>query len=174
MSGNFIIAMTVSCALHAAPLNASPWSGQKLDKIEYAEKPLALSQIINAEFKESHFTLSSWFQMSFDNSSFIDSRLNGVQALKTRFTHVRFMNTNMAGAKCTLCLFENVTFANVRLDGSRFLTSTFRNTSFVNSDLSRVDFINSTFENCTLDQNTANTAHPELLKKWKLQVKAEQ
>lgn len=171
MSGTFIITMTVSCALHAALLNASPWSGQKLDKIEYSEKPLALSQVINAEFKESHFTLSSWFQMSFDNSSFIDSRLNGVQALKTRFGDVRFTNSNMAGFKCNLCLYENVSFTNVRLDGSRFLASTFRNTSFVNSDLSRVDFINSTFENCTLDPNTAKTIHPGLLKKWKLQVK---
>ncbi|CAE80647.1 pentapeptide repeat-containing protein [Bdellovibrio bacteriovorus] len=170
-SGCLFIALLYSKMALAASLSASPWSGQKMIKLEYNEKPLAYSQVINTTFLDSSLAQNTWMQIALTNSRFLNTRLSGTQASKSEFSDLVFENSDLSGFKCTLCTFINTTFKNSNLDGAHFLAGSFKNTHFVDSNLSRVDFVSTRFENCSVDSKTAKTVHPAMLIKWKIPVK---
>ncbi|WP_291516317.1 pentapeptide repeat-containing protein [Bdellovibrio sp. ArHS] len=167
----FIFTLTVAQSSSGLTLSASPLSGKSHPEFDYSEKPLGLSQIINAQFTKSSFILNNWFQMSFKNVTWTDTTLVGTRAMKVDFDSVEFKNANLSGFKCQHCAIKNSIFENVKMDGARFLGAVFINTHFKNADLRRVDFISSTFTNCTLDSASAKFLSAEKIRKWNLQVK---
>ncbi|KYG69969.1 hypothetical protein AZI85_14805 [Bdellovibrio bacteriovorus] len=167
----FIFILTAVQSSSGLTLSASPLSGKTHPGFDYSEKPLALSQVINAQFTKSSFNLNNWFQVSFRNVAWKETNLTGTRATKVEFDSVEFKNSDLSGFKCTHCGFKNVIFENVKMDGAHFLGAVFTNTHFIKSDLRRADFISSSFQNCTIDSDTAKYLSAEKLQKWKLQVK---
>ncbi|WP_295899563.1 pentapeptide repeat-containing protein [uncultured Bdellovibrio sp.] len=152
-------------------LSASPLSGQKNNKMEFSEQPLAFAQIINADFNDSSFSQNTWFQISIKNTNWLQSRLTGTRISKADLSFVQFISSDLAGVKCAHCLLQDVLFEDCYLDGVHFLASTLKNVRFVRSDLSRADFVSTACVNCSVDLATAKTVTPEQLKKWNFVVK---
>lgn len=167
----FITLLAYSGSSLGLSLSASPLSGEKHTKFEYAESPLALSQIINADFTDSVFTLNTWFQISIKNTNWMKSRLNGTRAVKAEFSLVQFIDSDLSGFKCSLCFFRDAVFEKTRMDGAHFFASRLENVRFVQSDLSRADFVSSTLINCSMDEATAKTVPADAAKKWNCVVK---
>lgn len=167
----FVALILVSLSGRAEILSASVFSGQNNNELKFDEQLLAYSQIINARFTKSSFTLSQWQQISVKNSEWKDSKLSGVRINKSTLESVQFLDTDLSGLKCFNCTIKNSVFENSRLDGARFFAGRLENIHFKNSNLSRVDFVGTSLVNCTLDKATAKSVHPNLLKKWKLTVK---
>lgn len=167
----FIISSIAPRTSSGLSLSASPLSGQKNDKLEFSERPLAFTQIINADFADSSFTLGVWYQISVKNTNWVGSRLNGTRISRSDFSLIQFVKSDLSGMKCLYCNFKDVLIEDSRLDGTHFFGGSIENLRFIRSNLSRADFVSTSCKNCSVDSATAKTVNPEQLKKWQFLIK---
>lgn len=124
---------------------------------------LSEDTIEQALIKNYSFTSPELDKKTFDESSFVSSRLSGVAASKIDITDCEFKAADFTASKFPDSSWLRVSVDTSRCTGLQILNSTLRHVTFKDSKLDLVNFRTSklenvTFENCSLSDVDFNDA----------------
>ena len=133
-----------------------------LEKINYSDRTVTNSSIIEYSYERCSLTNSSFKQFLFEKSCLDCCHLENLEIynspiLKCDFYSTSFYNIKMVDSACYSSEFNGCSFSYLNLDECCFYTTVFKNCSFkknsYSSDRIKRLFNENIFINCTIDNN---------------------
>ena len=132
----------VNCTFKGTKFNDAAVTGSKFDKCIFEDCEMDQGDFEYCDFFSCIFTSNLPICISFNNSNFIDTRINGITFTSSTFTNAFFDEVCFSGVTITNCTLEAVSFYHCQ----------FPETTLTNINLDFSEFIDPDFQGCIFPQ----------------------